>query len=71
MNLILGTLFVCLQCLWIVSALPERMMKVAFLINAFLFAIFNAVILNFVGIITNMIIVIVTFSFLIKSTDQT
>ena len=48
----------------------ERMMKVAFMINAFLFAIFNAVILNFVGIITNMIIVVVTLSFLIKSAKQ-
>ena len=48
----------------------ERMMKVAFLINAFLYAIFNIVIYNFVGIVTNMIVVVVTFIFLVKSAKK-
>jgi len=44
----------------------ERALKVAFLVNAFLFAIFNGAILNFVGLVSNIILVGMILVFLLK-----
>ena len=44
----------------------EYALKIAFLLNAVLFTIFNAFILNFIGVIGNIIIIISTAVFLIK-----
>ena len=43
----------------------ERMLKLAFLVNAVLFGIFNGVILNFVGVIANLVVVVTTAAFLL------
>ena len=48
----------------------ERALKIAFLINAVLFSVFNAVILNFVGAIANIIIIVATTVFLIRDRKQ-
>ena len=45
----------------------ERALKKAFLINVILFGIFNFVIWNFVGLLSNIVVLIMLVSFLIKS----
>lgn len=45
----------------------ERTLKIAFLINAVLFGIFNAYVLNFVGVVANIIVIINILIFLIKN----
>lgn len=44
----------------------ERALKIAFLINAVLFGVFNGAILNVVGVIANIIVVISITAFLIR-----
>ncbi len=44
----------------------ERALKIAFAINAVLFLIFNFVILNFVGVVANIIVIVMTVFFLIR-----
>ncbi len=44
----------------------ERSLKIAFLINAVLFGIFNGAVLNVVGVIANIIVVISVTAFLIR-----
>ena len=44
----------------------ERSLKLAFLINLALFAVFNTVILNIVGTIANIVVFILTAAFLIR-----
>jgi len=44
----------------------ERALKIAFLIDVALYAVFNAVILNFVGTLSNIVVVVMTIIFLIK-----
>lgn len=46
----------------------ERVLKFTFLINAFLFIIFNAILFNIVGVISNTVVFITTLMFLIKGT---
>ena len=48
----------------------EKVVKTAFLLNSVFYIIFNVVIYNFVGIVSNSIIVITTFIFLVKK-DKT
>ncbi|MBE6007910.1 MAG: YgjV family protein [Lachnospiraceae bacterium] len=45
----------------------EWALKFAFLITVILFTIFNVVILNFVGVVSNIIVVVATSIFLIKT----
>ena len=45
----------------------ERALKIAFSFCVTLFAAFNAVLLNFVGVVTNIIVLITTISFIVKS----
>lgn len=45
----------------------ERALKTAFLISSALFILFNAGIYNFVGVITNSVVLVTTAAFLIKS----
>jgi len=47
----------------------ERALKLAFLVNIALFAIFNAVIYNFVGLIANVIIFATTVMALVKTSE--
>jgi len=49
----------------------ERAIKISFLINALLFAFFCAVIWNFVGICTNLVVAVITATFLIKTKQAT
>jgi len=44
----------------------ERALKLAFLVNVILFAIFNVVIWNFVGVLSNMVVLVMIIVFLIK-----
>lgn len=48
----------------------ERALKAAFLINAVLFTAFNAVILNVVGVISNIVVIITTTLFLVKDSKR-
>lgn len=48
----------------------QRALKKAFLINIALFAIFNTVILNFVGVIANIVVFILTAAFLIRDKKE-
>ena len=45
----------------------ERALKVAFLINASLFAVFNVALWNFVGLLSNVIVVVVIILYFIRS----
>lgn len=45
----------------------ERALKLAFSVNILLFTIFNAVLLNFVGVVTNLIVFTTTISCVIKA----
>ena len=44
----------------------ERALKIAFAINAVMFLIFNFVIWNFVGVIANAVVIVMTVLFLIR-----
>ena len=44
----------------------ERALKVSFLVSIILFAIFNAAILNYVGVISNLVVLVTTVVFLVK-----
>ena len=44
----------------------ERRLKVAFLVNDVMYAVFNGIILNFVGVAANIVVGVMTVSFLIK-----
>ena len=44
----------------------ERALKVSFLVSALMFSIFSFVILNFVGVITNLVVAVSTGIFLLK-----
>ena len=44
----------------------ERALKIAFAICIVLYAIFNLIILNFVGAVSNLIVLIVTIKYLVK-----
>ncbi len=48
----------------------ERALKAAFLLNAVLFTAFNAVILNFVGVISNIVVIVTTSVFLIRDSKR-
>ena len=48
----------------------ERVLKFAFLVNICLYAVFNLVIMNFVGLIANIVVVSVTASYLIRGEKQ-
>lgn len=48
----------------------KRALKIAFLLNALLFAVFNAVILNFVGVVSNIIIIVSTVIFLVRDSKS-
>lgn len=48
----------------------ERLLKFAFLVNICLYAVFNFVIMNFVGLIANIVVVSVTASYLIRGGKQ-
>ena len=48
----------------------ERVLKFAFLVNICLYAVFNLVIMNFVGLIANIVVVSVTASYLIRGGKQ-
>ena len=45
----------------------ERLLKIAFAICIVLYAIFNLIILNFVGAISNLVVLVVTINYLIKN----
>lgn len=45
----------------------ERILKISFLINVVLFIIFNFIIMNFVGVISNSVVVVVTAMSLIRT----
>lgn len=44
----------------------ERALKISYMICCLLYAVFSLAILNFVGVISNMVIVVTTIIFLIK-----
>ena len=48
----------------------EKKLKFAFLICILMFAVFNFIILNFVGVISNIVVAVMTVMFLIKSKDK-
>ncbi len=48
----------------------ERALKIAFAINAVLFLIFNAVILNIVGAAANVIVIVMTVFFLVREAKR-
>ncbi len=48
----------------------ERALKIAFLLNAILFTVFNAVILNIVGVISNIVVIVTTAIFLIRDSKK-
>ena len=45
----------------------ERALKLAFCLSALLYCIFNAVVLNFVGIACNVVVLVVTLTYLVKN----
>ena len=45
----------------------ERLLKIAFAICIVLYAIFNLIILNFIGAISNLVVLVVTINYLIKN----
>ena len=45
----------------------ERLLKTAFAINIAMFTVFNAVIWNIVGLISNIVVVVTTVTFLVKT----
>ena len=47
----------------------QRALKVSFAINSFLYSLFNLAIYNFVGVVTNLVVMVVTIFFLIKSKE--
>ena len=49
----------------------ERILKLAFLINAVMFSVFNAYLLNVVGAVSNLVIAVTTLVFLIKERKRT
>ena len=48
----------------------ERALKTSFAVNSFLYSVFNLAVYNFVGVITNLVVVIVTIFFLLKKTPS-
>ena len=44
-----------------------RALKISFAVNSFLYSVFNLAVYNFVGVITNLVVVVVTIFFLIKN----
>ena len=48
----------------------ERALKIAFLIVVAMYTVFNAVILNFVGALSNIVVVISILIFLIKDSKK-
>lgn len=48
----------------------ERMLKIAFFVDVLLFAVFNTVILNIVGTISNIVVLVMTLVSIIKTTKQ-
>lgn len=48
----------------------EKALKIAFLINACLFLVFNIFIQNYVGVIANCLLIITTFIFILKNNKQ-
>ena len=49
----------------------QRALKISFAINSFLYSVFNLAIYNFVGVVTNLVVVCVTIFFLIKGKKST
>ena len=49
----------------------QRALKISFAINSFLYSLFNLAIYNFVGVVTNLVVVCVTIFFLIKGKKST
>ena len=47
-----------------------RALKIAFLINMLMYCVFNAIILNFVGAISSLVVAVTTLIFLIKDRKQ-
>ena len=47
-----------------------RALKIAFLINMLMYCVFNAIILNFVGAISSLVVAVTTLFFLIKDRKQ-
>ena len=45
----------------------ERALKIAFLINVILFGIFNVVIWNFVGLLSNIVVLVMLVAYLVKN----
>lgn len=45
----------------------ERALKIAFLFNVIMFIIFNAVIRNFVGILSNIVVLVMLIAYLVKN----
>ena len=48
----------------------EKKLKVAFLICIIMFAVFNLIILNIVGVVSNIVVAIMTIMFLIRGKDR-
>ena len=48
----------------------EKKLKIAFLICILMYAIFNIIILNFVGVISNIVVAVITLMFLIKGSEN-
>lgn len=48
----------------------ERLLKISFAISILLYAIFNAIILNIVGVVSNLVVLSMTLIFLIKNKND-
>ncbi|MCR5182849.1 MAG: YgjV family protein [Clostridia bacterium] len=48
----------------------ERALKVAFILNALMFAVFNGVIMNYVGVVASMVIAVTTALSVIKTAKE-
>jgi hypothetical protein len=48
----------------------ERALKVAFILNALMFAVFNGVIMNYVGVVASMVIAVTTAVSVIKTAKE-
>ena len=48
----------------------ERALKISFLVNVILFGIFNVVIWNFVGLISNIVVLVMLITFLVKDSKK-